>query len=173
MFWYWPPSRSNWTSRVQVLLEGGPCGPLWNTLMTKKTLSGAPMTDFLDPCMVILSTQKHMFKSMGKKIVNFRDGSRISWKGVHIYKRVGISFADFISFFLKIPFEWNILATLRPNYFIFKGYLKTGVGRGSSEPPNALERLLDPPLNFHTQKVCLWINCKNNNSSNKWIHFEL
>ena len=42
----------------------------------------------------------------------------ISGKGVHIYKEVGVRFADFISFFLK----------LRPNYFIFIGYLKTGRG---------------------------------------------
>ena len=38
----------------------------------------------------------------------------------------------------------NNLVSLRPNYFIFIGYLKTGGGVvGSSEPP---EPTLDPPL---------------------------
>ena len=32
-----------------------------------------------------------------------RGGSWISGKGVHMYKGVGVSFADFISFFLYIP----------------------------------------------------------------------
>ena len=55
-------------------------------------------------------------------------GSRISGKGVHMYKGVGVRFADFISFFLNIPWTWNNLVTLRPNYFIFIGYFKS-VGR--------------------------------------------
>ena len=35
----------------------------------------------------------------------YRGGSRISGKGVHIYKVVGpgVRFGDFISFFLNIP----------------------------------------------------------------------
>ena len=33
----------------------------------------------------------------------FRGGSRISGKGVHIYKVVGVRSADCISFFLNIP----------------------------------------------------------------------
>ena len=32
-----------------------------------------------------------------------RGGSRISGKGVHMYKGEGVRFADFISFFLNIP----------------------------------------------------------------------
>ena len=32
-----------------------------------------------------------------------RGGSRISEKGVHMYKGVGVRSADFISFFLNIP----------------------------------------------------------------------
>ena len=32
-----------------------------------------------------------------------RDGSRISGKGVHMYKCLGVRCADFISFFLNIP----------------------------------------------------------------------
>ena len=30
-------------------------------------------------------------------------GARISGKGVHMYKGVGVRFAEFISFFLNIP----------------------------------------------------------------------
>ena len=30
-------------------------------------------------------------------------GSRISGKGVHMFKGVGVHYADFISFFLNIP----------------------------------------------------------------------
>ena len=54
----------------------------------------------------------------------------------------GSAFADFISFFLNIPWKWNNLVSLRPNYFIY--ILKWGAergGGGSSEPP------LDRPLN--------------------------
>ena len=63
-------------------------------------------------------------------------------KGVHMYKGVWVRYADFIYFFpLNILWKWNNLVSLRPNYFIFIGYLKTGGGGrggGSSEPP-------DPP----------------------------
>ena len=52
--------------------------------------------------------------------------SRISGKGVHMYKGVVIRFDDFISFF---PWKWNNLVSPRPNYFIFIGYLKWGAGR--------------------------------------------
>ena len=54
-----------------------------------------------------------------------------------MYKGVGfaLEFAYSITFFLE--------GSLRPNYFIFIGYLKTGAGRGSSEPPKPP---LDPPL---------------------------
>ena len=41
--------------------------------------------------------------------VNFllldRGRSRISRKGIHMYKGVGVRFADFISFFLNIPWK--------------------------------------------------------------------
>ena len=58
----------------------------------------------------------------------------------------GVHFAHFISFFLNIPWKWNNLVSLRPNYFIFMGYLRTGGGSGgSSEPP---EPPLDPPLSI-------------------------
>ena len=50
-------------------------------------------------------------------------GSRTSRKWVHL----GVRFADLISFFLNIPLKWNNLVSLRPNYFIFIGFLKTGV----------------------------------------------
>ena len=46
---------------------------------------------------------------------------------------MGVYFSDFFSIFLNI---------LRPNYFIFIGYLKTGAERGLSETP-------EPPLNPH------------------------
>ena len=50
-------------------------------------------------------------------------------------------FADFISSFLNIPGKCNNLVSLRPNYFISIGYLKTGGGggggreRGGRDPP--------------------------------------
>ena len=34
----------------------------------------------------------------------------------------------FISVFLNIPWKWDNLVSLRPNYFIYIGYLKTGGG---------------------------------------------
>ena len=61
-----------------------------------------------------------------------RGGSRISEKGVHMFKGVGVPFADFISFILNIQWKWNNLVSLRPNYFIFIGYLKTRGGQGCS-----------------------------------------
>ena len=56
-------------------------------------------------------------------IIWHRGGSRIPRKGVHMYKGVGGCFSDFISFFLNIPWKWNNLVSLRPNYLIFTGYL--------------------------------------------------
>ena len=55
------------------------------------------------------------------------------WKGGHMFKGVGIRFADFISLFRNITWKWNNLVSLRPNYFIFIGYLKRwgdGCGEG-------------------------------------------
>ena len=49
-------------------------------------------------------------------------------------KGVGVCFADFI---LNIPWKLNNLVSVRPNYFIFIGYL---IARRGSEPP------LDLPL---------------------------
>ena len=63
--------------------------------------------------------------------VNSRGRSRISGKEVHIDNGGGVRFADFISFFLNIPWEWNNLVSLRPNYFIFVGYFKMGAGEGA------------------------------------------
>ena len=63
-------------------------------------------------------------------------GSRISGKGVRMYKGVGRArFANFISFFLNIPWKWNNLVTVRPNYFIFVGYFKTGGREGVQANP--------------------------------------
>ena len=49
-----------------------------------------------------------------------------------MYKGVGVRFADFISFVLKyfmnMKYLVSNLVSLRPNYLIFIGYLKTGGG---------------------------------------------
>ena len=65
--------------------------------------------------------------------VGSRGGSVISGKRVHMFKCVGCSLSNnwFYLFFLKyliFPWNWNNLVSLRPNYFIFIGYLKTGGG---------------------------------------------
>ena len=54
-----------------------------------------------------------------------RGGSRIAGKGVRMYKGscTGFRFAEFISYFLKYPMTMNNLIPLRPNYFVFIGYL--------------------------------------------------
>ena len=68
-----------------------------------------------------------------------------------MYKWMGVPFAEFISFFLNIPGKLNNLVSLRPNYFIFIGYLKMGDKEGgSSEPP---EPPLDPPLHYNLLTV--------------------
>ena len=68
-----------------------------------------------------------------------RGRSRISVKG--FIRR----FVDSISFFLSIQWKWNNLVSLRPNYFIFIGYLKIRRQEGGlSETP--LKPPLDPPL---------------------------
>ena len=56
-------------------------------------------------------------------------------RGFIYIKDVGVRFADVISFFLNIPRKWNNLVSLRPNYFIFMGYLKTGRGGGFERTP--------------------------------------
>ena len=62
-------------------------------------------------------------------------GSRISEKGVHMYKGVGVRFA----------------VSLRPNHFIFIGYFKLGTERGFARPP------LDPPLDVIPQNMALYL----------------
>ena len=62
----------------------------------------------------------------------------LEW-GFQKYKGVGVRFANFISFILNIPWKWNNLVSVRPNYFIFIGYLIAG--RGSQSP-------LDLPLQY-------------------------
>ena len=62
---------------------------------------------------------------------------------IYIYKCMGARFADFISFSLNIPWKWNNFVSLRPNYFIFLGYLKTwGAGRGGGGWSEPFERPL-------------------------------
>ena len=98
-----------------------------------------------------------------------RDASRISGKVVHMYKGVGFRFADFISLFFNVPWKYNKLVSLRPNYFILIRDLKTGVGVVRSEPP---EPFLDPPLNS-SQKMnetflsWIWILSIQHTLSNK------
>ena len=82
----------------------------------------------------ILDIVTNIFWTFSSLVMHFvvccRGGSRMSGKGVHINKGVGVRFTDFISFFLNIPWKWNNLVSLRPNYVIFIGYLKTGARRG-------------------------------------------
>ena len=69
------------------------------------------------------------------------------WKGgSYVYRCGGFALLIFISFFLNVPLKWNNLVSLRPNYFIFIGSLKTGAWEGGSSQP--LEHPLDPPLTF-------------------------
>ena len=86
----------------------------------------------------------HSLLYFHKALTGCSGGSRISGKRVYIYKGVGVRFADFLSFFLNIPWKWNNLVSLRPNYFIYIEYWKTEDGEGDwSEPP---EPPLDPQL---------------------------
>ena len=71
-------------------------------------------------------------------LINSRGWSRISGKGVHVYKGVGVRFVDFTSIFLNIPWKWNNLVSLRPNYFIFTGYLIGWVGQKGEIQANPL-----------------------------------
>ena len=66
-----------------------------------------------------------------------RGGSRISGKGVCMHKGMGSLLCWFFSHFsfLKIPWKWNNLVSLRPIFFIFMGYLKTGACRRVQENP--------------------------------------
>ena len=89
-------------------------------------------------------------------VVSFRGGSRINFleRGSICVKGWKVGFADFISFILNIPSKWNNLVSMRPNYFLFIGYLKTG-GRegGPPEPP------LDPPLSLKANyTLALWLS---------------
>ena len=60
----------------------------------------------------------------------YRGGSRISGKGFICIAVLGVRFAYGISFFLIISWKLNNETSLRPNYFIFIEYLKTGAGSG-------------------------------------------
>ena len=67
-------------------------------------------------------------------------------RGLICIKVWRVWFADFIPFSLNIPWKWNNLVSLRPNYFIFIKYLKTGAGR----------EVQANPLNCHCK--CTWAN---------------
>ena len=62
-------------------------------------------------------------ENLHSEFLTKRGGSRISGKGVHIYKGLGVRFADFISFFLKY-------SMIEAKFFHFHGILKTGGGGG-------------------------------------------
>ena len=64
----------------------------------------------------------------------FRDGSKIFEKGGS-FKGMEVRFAGFISFSLSIPRKCNNLVSLRPNYYIFIGHLKTGGREGIRANP--------------------------------------
>ena len=74
-------------------------------------------------------------------------GSRISGKGVQIYVKEGVRFADLISFFLNTHENVKIFSQCETKLFYFHGIFKKntliGRGWGSSEPH---EPPLDPPL---------------------------
>ena len=77
-----------------------------------------------------------------------RGGSRILERGFISLKVLEVRFADFIAFFLIIPWKWNNLVSLRPNYFIFIGYLKTGGREGFQANPLILfDLILNVPVN--------------------------
>ena len=76
-------------------------------------------------------------------------------------KYVGVCSANLISFALNIPWKWNNLVSLRPNYFIFIWYLKQGTGRGFKWTPWRLEPLwvFQCPSNEHLKKrFCREVN---------------
>ena len=68
---------------------------------------------------------KSVLKDLAGQIQDF-------WKRVYI-RAWGFTLYLFISFFLNIPLKLNNLVSLRQNYFIFIGFLKTGGGGGGGE----------------------------------------
>ena len=68
--------------------------------------------------MVITSPVKSLQMSNLILEIGRGGGSRISGKGVHVYKDVAVHFTDFISFVLNNPLKCNNLVSLRPNYYI-------------------------------------------------------
>ena len=56
---------------------------------------------FFGSCSFHLYSQSEAARTA--KVLKSSGGSRISGKGVHMYRGVGIRFADFRSFFLNIP----------------------------------------------------------------------
>ena len=57
------------------------------------------------------------------------------WKGGSYIKRCGGSFCWFYLIFFSIPWKWNNLVSVRPNYFIYIEYLKNGGGGGVARSP--------------------------------------
>ena len=83
------------------------------------------------------------------------------------------SFADFIWFFLNTPWKWNNLVLLRPNYFIFVGYLKAGTGRGFDPTPwtpsGSVTELAFDLDHSHCFSSRLWIHIENDFSPQHWL----
>ena len=61
-------------------------------------------------------------------------------------------------FFLNIPWKWNNLVSLRPNYFIFKGYLRKNEIKSAKRTPlppfplhiwTPCSEILNPPLQMY------------------------
>ena len=70
-----------------------------------------------------------------------------------------VPFAEFISFFLNIPWKWNdlVLVWLRPNYFIFIGYLKSRDREGAQVNPPETPRDLPLVLSIGKQQYILFM----------------
>ena len=97
-------------------------------------LTPLPLLQFSDthpplqskPCILFTWACIVKMKSNLKTLPILRGGFRISGKGVHMNKGEGVRFADFI---ISHENEDQIIG-LRPNNFIFEGYLKMGGGGG-------------------------------------------
>ena len=88
-----------------------------------------------------------------------RGRSRISGKGIHMYKGVGGSLCWFYLIFLKYPIKMKWFGLIETKLFHFHRIFKNGCGEGcSSEPP---EHSLDQPLftrmriTYHPNKIHL------------------
>ena len=84
-------------------------------------------------------------------ISHIRGKSRISRNKREFRCINALGFALLIFFFFNIPWKRNNLVSLRPNYFIFIGYLKTGREEGFKRTP------LDPPLHMYNHSLYVYV----------------